>query len=128
MAASIGGKVSIMSASAHQVAFIDPNVADVDGLLLALRPEVEGMLLTGLEPAPRQMARMLAERRNLQTIHVIAHGAPGVVSFTAGPLSAINLCESAADLAEIGRALTRDGELLLWSCQTAAGELGRGLL
>ena len=53
-----------------EVAFIDPNVDDIDVLLAGLRPEVEAVLLNAVEPAPRQMAQALAGRRDLEAIHV----------------------------------------------------------
>ena len=67
-----------------EIAFIDPTVSDGDVLLAGLRPGVEGILLTAAEPAPPQMARALAGRRDLETVHVIAHGAPGEVRFASG--------------------------------------------
>src|SRR5690242_16684611 len=111
-----------------EVAFIDPNVEDIDVLLAGLRPGVQGILLNAQEPAPRQMARALESRRDLQAIHVIAHGAPGEVQFAAGVLSPECLDDAADDLAVLGRALECDGELLLWSCHTGADARGNSLV
>jgi hypothetical protein len=112
----------------REIAFIDPAVADVDVLLAGLRPDVEPILLDAAEPAPRQMARALAGRRSLDAIHVIAHGAPGEVSFAAGKLTLACLDEPAADLAKVGHALEQGGTLLLWSCHAGAGARGTELL
>ena len=51
------------------------------------------------------MAAALADERGLAAIHIIAHGAPGRVNFTAGEWSAETLAEEAEDLAAIGQAL-----------------------
>ena len=95
-----------------EIAFIDPRVDDSEVLLAGLRPEVEGVLLDARDAAPRQMARALAGRRDVKAIHVVAHGAPGRVSFAAGEWSADTLADHAADFAAIGRALGEGGGLL----------------
>ena len=107
----------------REIAFIDRGVDDLATLLAGLRPDVEPILLANDEPAPRQMARAVQGRKGLDAIHVIAHGRPGEVSFGAGALSADTMDEYAAELAEVGRMLG-DGELQLWSCETARSERG----
>jgi hypothetical protein len=108
---------------AREIAFVDPNISDLDTLLAGMRPDVETILLTADEPAPRQMARSLAGRQGLEAVHVIAHGRPGEVSFAAGALTSKNLADEVGDLAAIGETLG-DGGLLLWTCSTAQGRLG----
>jgi Domain of unknown function (DUF4347) len=82
------------------------------------------LLLNANEPVPEQIARALVGRGQLDAVHVIAHGAPGAVRFAAGVLPIENLDEHAAQLSEIGRALSEDGGLLLWSCHTGQGSGG----
>src|SRR5205823_3006317 len=86
-------------------------------------PQVEPILLSDDEPAPRQMARAVARRADLDAIHVIAHGRPGEVSFSAGVLSLDTTKEHAAELAEVGSVL-RGGAIYLWACETARGKRG----
>ena len=112
-----------MSKKKTEVAFIDLNVEDIDALLAGLRPEGEGVLLNAREPAPRQVARVLADRRDLEATHVIAHRAPGEVRSAGGPLSPENLEEHATDFAANGRALN-SGELVRWCCETGYGPRG----
>jgi hypothetical protein len=107
-----------------EIVFIDPGVDDIDVLLAGLRPEVEGVVLDAVQPAPRQMAQALAGRRGLAAIHVIAHGAPGKVQFSAGALSVATMADHASDLAVIGRGLRDGGTLALWSCDAGMGAHG----
>src|SRR5919198_2055022 len=73
----------------REIAFIDRGVDDLATLLAGIRPDVEPILLSNDEPAPRQMARAVQGREEqLDAIHVIAHGRPGEVSFSAGALAA----------------------------------------
>ena len=105
------------------IAFIDRNVDDLGTLLAGISPQVEPILLSDDEPAPRQMVRAVARRADLDAIHVIAHGRPGEVSFGAGALSLDTMEEHAAELAEVGRML-RGGAIYLWTCETARGSRG----
>ena len=76
------------------------------------------------ESAAAQIARTVGGRAGIRTVHVVAHGQPGEVSFTAGALTLETLPRHAGDLAAIGQTLGEDGELPLWSCETGAGARG----
>src|SRR5262245_13061099 len=110
--------------TSREIAFIDETVSHLNTLLANLRPDVEPIMLTTSTPAPAQIATALEGRDGLRAIHLIAHGMAGEVCFGAGALSLETLHDHAAELAGIGRALGVDGDLLLWSCNTAAGERG----
>src|SRR4051794_37715672 len=107
----------------REIAFIDRNVDDLEILLVGIRPNVEPILLSNDEPALRQMARAVQDRDGLETIHVIAHGRPGEVSFGAGTVSAGTLGLHSADLHALGQALN-GGEIGLWCCRAGQGAEG----
>src|SRR3989440_12614019 len=99
----------------REIAFIDRGVDDLATLLAGIRPDVEPILLSNGESAPRQMARAVQEREGqLDAIHVIAHGKPGEISFSGGILGADTLQAYANELHAVGVAVSR-GELRLWS-------------
>jgi hypothetical protein len=124
-AASISVEISFMSATnKREIAFIDPGVDDVETLLNGIRPNVEPILLSSDEPAPRQMARTVHGREGLEAIHVIAHGRPGEVSFGFGVLSRDSLDTYSIDLRSLGVALNKSGALRLWSCEIGKGDCG----
>src|SRR5215469_2970206 len=108
----------------REIAFIDPAVSDVATLLAGLRPQVDAFLLDHATPAPAQIARVVAKFKNLGAIHVIAHGAPGELCFTAESLSVDTVEVHCSHLAAIGSALAKNGALLLWSCKTGQGHRG----
>src|SRR5262245_41741594 len=110
--------------TSREIAFIDETISHLNTLLANLRPDVEPIVLTASTPAPAQIATALEGRDGLRAVHVVAHGSAGEVHFGAGALSLETLHDHAAELAGIGRALGVDGDLLLWSCNTAAGERG----
>jgi len=113
----------------REIAFIDRGVDDLETLLAGIRPDVEPILPANDEPAPRQMARAVQGREGqLDAIHVIAHGRPGEVSFSAGALTLETIDQYAADLAAAGAAVGSHGDLRLWSCAVADGELGAAFI
>ena len=113
---------------AREILFLDPGVSDIETLLGHLRPEIEAILLDPVRPAAREIATAVAGRHDLDSVHVIAHGAPGRVSFAAGDWSAATLEEEAKDLAAIGQALGAGRNVNLWSCRTAAGPAGAAFI
>src|SRR5580700_3722885 len=113
---------------AAELAFIDPGVPGLSVLLRELRPGVEPILLGRNVPAARQIAMAVSERSDVAAIHVLAHGAPGRVSFSAGEWTAASLAADVEDLAAIGCALLPGGELRLWSCRAGAGIVGEAFV
>ena len=120
-------KVSNMSFPS-EILFVDPSVSDLETILRNLRPEVQAIVLDGRWPATRQIAAALGGRKGLDAVHIVAHGAPGRVNFAAGEWSVGTLKEEADDFAAIGRALASDGELRLWSCNSALGDAGEAFI
>ena len=112
----------------REFAFVDPAVQDLDVLLEGLRPQIAVYILSAAEPAPRQMARVLARHHGIDVLHVIAHGQPGEVSFAGGVLSLENLDDHREDLSRIGSALSADGEIRLWVCDAAGGDKGAAFM
>jgi hypothetical protein len=113
---------------AHEIAFVDSTVSELDSLLTGLRPEVEAVVLSASTAATTQIAALLQERSHLKTIHIITHGRAGELSFSAGALSLETVKEHAKELRSIGQALGVDGRLLLWSCHTGEGKRGEAFV
>src|SRR5207244_6642868 len=96
---------------AAEVVFLDRGIPHLEQLLAGLREGVEAIVLRPGASAPAQMAAALAGRRELQAIHVVAHGGPGEVRFGAGALSLETLGDHAKNLARIGAAPAEDRSL-----------------
>src|SRR5207249_2684385 len=111
----------LVMASKTEVLFIDPAVSDIEIIVAELRPDVDAVLLESGRPAAQQMAEALVCRSGLAAVHVIAHGAAGQVHFGAGHWSAATIAHDSGHLAAIGHALSAEGELRLWCCDTAQG-------
>ena len=61
--------------------------------------------IAGDSPTAPVLARVTASRLGLEAIHVIAHGRPGEVNFTAGALTLENVESEAAELSGLGTVL-----------------------
>ena len=80
----------------REIAFIDPAVADIPVLVAGLRPDVVPVLLGGELPAAEVIARTVRDYESLDAIHIVAHGRPGELSFSAGALSGASIDHHAA--------------------------------
>ena len=109
------------------LAFIDPRVDDAAALLGGVRPGVASVLLDARGDALSQIEAALAAHARagavIEAIHLVAHGAPGVVHIGAQGLTGAVIAARAQSLARIGAALA-GGEILLWSCEAARGVVG----
>jgi Ca2+-binding RTX toxin-like protein len=108
----------------RQVAFIDPAVRDVDFLSIKLQFGIEPIVLDAARPALLQIAEFLEARRDVDVVHVIAHGQPGRIDFAAGRVEQQQLKDHAAELAALSRGLSPTGEIRLWACQVGSGVTG----
>ncbi len=60
----------------------------------------------------------------LQSLHIISHGSTGSLLLGSSTLNTDNLNQYASQLAIIGKALSHNGELLVYGCNVAQGETG----
>ncbi|MAD43599.1 MAG: hypothetical protein CMH98_01220, partial [Oceanospirillaceae bacterium] len=104
--------------------FIDSRVENIEQILASLPEDAQVVLLDPKEEGLTQIAEALAEASNVPEIHLIAHGWEGDLWLGSSYLSAENLADSKEVLAQIGSHISEEGDLLLYSCNTAAGETG----
>jgi hypothetical protein len=75
-----------------------------------------------------QITEALADHEGLDAVHIVSHGADGVLELGSGTLSAANLDAHARDVARWGDALALDGDLLLYGCDVARSDAGQTLV
>jgi Ca2+-binding RTX toxin-like protein len=113
-----------MSTATRQVAFIDSCSADYESLTAGLAEGSEWFLLNGREDGLVQMARILSGYSSLDAIHVFSHGSPGALYLGSTVLEAGNLDAYLTPLQAIGSSLRATGDILLYGCEVASGEIG----
>ena len=69
------------------IAFIDSQVPDYQSLVAGVKPGTEVVVLDGQKDAIAQITQILALRTNIDSIHIVSHGAPGSLQVGDGSLS-----------------------------------------
>ncbi|HYE36515.1 DUF4347 domain-containing protein [Methylocaldum sp.] len=106
------------------VLFIDSRVQDVSSLLAGIDSGVEIVRLDAQQDGLQQMAGYLAGHSGLDAVYVVAHGSEGDLWLGGTYLNGSNLADHADTLASIGQSLKETGDILIYACNTAAGEQG----
>lgn len=116
------------TAARHEIAFVNANLADLPALIAGLRADIEVVVLDPTRSGIDQIAEALAGRAGLDAIHLVGHGASGLLQLGDVKLDA-NYLKSHPDLmAQIGAALDDDGDILVYGCETGAGRSGEKFL
>ncbi|MEW6759281.1 MAG: DUF4347 domain-containing protein [Pseudomonadota bacterium] len=109
-------------------AFINGNLADFQTLIAGMRPGIDVVVLDPAGDGLAQIARALAGHTGLDAIHLVGHGAAGLLQLGEVTLDADYLKANAGVLADIGAALAAGGDILVYGCETGAGNTGVGFL
>jgi len=113
---------------AREVAFVDGGLTDVDTLLDGIPTGVEVHLVEADINGLDFIASTLANVGNVSAIHILGHGSEGELTLGTSLLNANTVDSQSEVLADIGEALTVDGDILLYGCSVAAGENGQALV
>ncbi|MEO7577504.1 MAG: DUF4347 domain-containing protein, partial [Massilia sp.] len=113
------------AAAARTVLFIDKAVPDWEKLAAAAAPGVEVVLLEQNRDGFEQMLAALQGYAPLDSIQIISHGGSGKLSLAATTLTNDNIANFGAELAQLGGALTANGDILIFGCDVAEGEGGQ---
>ena len=73
--------------SGSAIAFIDTLVENYQSLIAGVKPGTEVVVLDGNRDAIDQITEILRDRTNIESIHIVSHGAPGSLQLGGGSLS-----------------------------------------
>jgi Ca2+-binding RTX toxin-like protein len=119
-----GYATGITAQHEHTLAVVDPGVEALPSLLRVLG-ETPVLVLDPALPVLDQILERLGTHQDVTTLHVLAHGRPGAVSFKAEPLDELAITVEAYRWRELGFALAPGARILLWACDVAADDAGR---
>src|SRR5512140_1550853 len=120
--------------STTELAFVDMSVPDVEDLISDLQAQRQGgrsieiVRIGADEDGVARITATLAGRSDIAAVHVLSHGADGLVQIGSTRLDAATLAGRGAEIAGWGRALTDDADLVLYGCDVAATPAGERLL
>ncbi|TAN58007.1 MAG: DUF4347 domain-containing protein [Rhodospirillales bacterium] len=112
----------------HEIVFIDSSVTDWQSLAEGLRDGVEVHVLDADRDGLQQIAEVLAGRSDVDSIHIISHGAEGQVQIGATILSLSNMDSREAELSLIGQSLSAGGDILLYGCNVGQDAIGSAFI
>jgi len=108
----------------HNVLFVDSRVADSEQLLTDVAKGTEIVYLDRNSDGLAQIAAYLDAHANADSIQIIAHGNTGDLWLGNTYLSSDNIASHADELAAIGKDIKSGGDILIYACNTAAGDQG----
>ncbi|MEH2409312.1 DUF4347 domain-containing protein [Nostoc sp.] len=107
-----------------KIIFIDGNVLNYQSLIDNISVNSEVVVLNPESDGIEQITRVLAGRKNIDSIHIISHGDAGTLEIGTNILNHVNLQAYSHQLQQWGQALTDNGDILLYGCNVAEGEVG----
>ncbi len=110
------------------IVFVDLNVENVDQLVSAIDPSHEVILIDSSKGGLAQIASYLADRNDVAAIHIISHGEAGTLYLGTDTITNETLASHSASLEAIGRALSADGDILIYGCDVADSADGQLLI
>ncbi|MCP4942230.1 MAG: DUF4347 domain-containing protein, partial [Planctomycetaceae bacterium] len=113
---------------ANEIVFIDAGVQDYETLVADFREGVEVLILEGTQDGVTQISEALEGRADLDAIHLVSHGSAGSLQLGSTEFSSDSMTQYAEALSQIGSSLTDSGDLMLYGCDVAQGEIGQAFI
>ena len=111
--------------STTNIIFIDSRVTEYQSLLDGLPQPTEVFILDSESNGLTQMLDKLKGRSGVDALHLVSHGSQGALYLGSTVLDSANLASFGSQLAGIGDAMTPTGDILLYGCNVAQGDLGQ---
>ncbi|MEO3728411.1 Ig-like domain-containing protein [Pseudomonas syringae] len=108
----------------QSVVFVDSRVKDADSLVKGVAPGTQVVKLDAGKDGLQQIADYLDQHQGVSSVQIIAHGNAGDLWLGNSYLSADNVAQRSAILAEIGKDMNVGGDILIYGCYTAEGDRG----
>src|SRR4028119_1769384 len=119
--------------SGSAIAFIDTQVENYQSLIAGVTPGTEVVVLDGNKDAIDQITQILRDRSNIDSIHIVSHGAPGSLQLGDVRFSLDDI-EGDRDSLQQWFSQRTDSTrknrptILLYGCCVAAGQTGKAFV
>ncbi|MFN6525743.1 putative Ig domain-containing protein [Nostoc sp. ChiSLP03a] len=113
---------------ATHLVFIDPQVENYQCLVAGVLPNTSVVVLDPDQNGIEQISQVLATHREINTLHIVSHGAPGQVYLGNSQLSYETLNHYAWQLMDWANVLSADAQLLLYGCEVGQTEQGKAFV
>ncbi len=116
------------SVSQTNLVIVDPNVSNYQTLINNVEPGTEVVVLDANRNGIEQITEVLAAHQNLDSVQILSHGDAGSLQLGNANLDGENLEGYRNQLQQWGEALTAKGDILLYGCNVAEGEVGQNFV
>lgn len=106
---------------------IDHDVQDSGTLVSAFDSDIPVIHLSEFDTL-QALADKLNDYHHLDALHIFSHGAPGELFLVGERLASDSLTQHSKFIAGLRRVLGVDGDLLLYACELAKGEVGNSFI
>jgi glucose/arabinose dehydrogenase len=113
---------------AHELVFIDTSLDAYRSLATSAAAGAEVVLLDRQRDGITQITAALADRQNIDAIHLISHGSAGALQLGSSNFTTANLGQYQVQLQSWQQALSADADILLYGCDVAATSEGLGFI
>ncbi|MEA5540321.1 DUF4347 domain-containing protein [Limnoraphis robusta Tam1] len=110
------------------VIFVDSNIADYQSLVNSVEPETKVVILDSNRNGVEQITEVLANYDNLDSVQILSHGDSAVLQLGNSSLDNGNIESYENQLQQWGKALSENGDILLYGCNVAEGEQGQAFI
>lgn len=107
---------------------VDPSVKDYEFLTQTVPAGAKVLVLDRDRDGVAQISQALSTVESLDSLHILAHGHPGLLRLGTAFLSQQTIDRYAEQLRSWDQALKQGAEILLYGCEVAAGAIGRGFV
>jgi hypothetical protein len=119
---------NLSKTNAKLLIVIDSRGTDWQRLIGEVNQNATLLVLDSARDGLTQIAEAVANASNIDAIHIILHGNTGSLLLGSTILDSNNLSDYQTQLITIGNALTEIGDLLLYGCNAAQGDVGQAFI
>ena len=106
-----------------EIVFVDRSVENYQDLTAGINPNAELVFIEAGSDGLEQIASIMAERDNIDAVHIISHGNAGQLNLGDAVITQDSMHgEHGDELATIREALTENADILIYGCNFAEGE------
>ena len=106
------------------IVFVDSRVDELAMLRADVIANAEFILVDHTRDGLSQISEVLAQRRNVRSLHIVSHGAAGTLQLGSSPINVESLRTHAAQFSLWQNALHDAADILLYGCETGQGQAG----
>jgi len=130
---SVPAIAHIAQATPHELVIVDTATPDYQKLVDAIQPQssdrqIEVVLLDSHRDGIQQITDILSARKDISAVHIISHGADGIVQLGSGNLNLDSLPKNATQIKSWGNALAPGADILIYGCDVAQKADGKALV